>query len=99
MNFMNLKSVIVLATAIMLTGCNAGPNYQRPRMQISANFSTWPSTRPYTPPTQTVVSTHTAPLIDLAHWWQSLHDPELDSLLDQIARMNMRQPTPRGTTC
>jgi len=89
MNFMNLKSVIVLATAIMLTGCNAGPNYQRPRMQISANFSTWPSTRPYTPPTQTVVSTHTAPLIDLAHWWQSLHDPELDSLLDRAVAGNL----------
>ncbi len=41
------------------------------------------------PNAKTVVSTRSAPLIDLAHWWQALHDPELDSLLDRAVAGNL----------
>jgi NodT family efflux transporter outer membrane factor (OMF) lipoprotein len=80
----------MIPCAFLLAGCNAGPDYVRPKMQISANFSTWPSTRPATAPSaKTVVSMHAAPLVDLAHWWEVLHDPELNSLLSRAVVGNL----------
>jgi NodT family efflux transporter outer membrane factor (OMF) lipoprotein len=85
------RTILLFATAaILLAGCNAGPNYVRPKMQISQNFSTWPATRPATAPSaRTVVATHAMPLIDLAHWWEALNDPELNSLLSRAVATNL----------
>lgn len=80
----------IVGAAVLLAGCNAGPNYERPKMTISSNFSTWPSTRPAKAPyAKTVVATHAAPLVDLAHWWEAMHDPELDSLLNRAVAGNL----------
>lgn len=79
--------VIVCATLI---GCNAGPNYVRPSLTMSRQFSQWPQTQPAeAPTTQSVVAMHAAPLVDLAHWWVALHDPELDSLLGRAVQNNL----------
>jgi NodT family efflux transporter outer membrane factor (OMF) lipoprotein len=81
---------LFVAAAILLAGCNAGPNYVRPKLEMSANFSTWPSTQPATAPsTKTIVAAHAAPLVDLAHWWETLHDPELNSLLARAVAGNL----------
>jgi NodT family efflux transporter outer membrane factor (OMF) lipoprotein len=75
---------------MLLAGCTAGPNYVRPKIQISNTFSTWPSTRPaQVPYAETVIATHAAPLADLAHWWEAMHDPELNSLLDRAVTGNL----------
>jgi NodT family efflux transporter outer membrane factor (OMF) lipoprotein len=82
--------IFVLVATALLAGCNAGPNYVRPKLEVSRSFSQWPSTQPApSPSTRTVVSTHPAPLVDLAHWWETLHDPELDSLLSRAVAHNL----------
>jgi NodT family efflux transporter outer membrane factor (OMF) lipoprotein len=79
-----------LAGLGLFAGCNAGPDYVRPRLDISSNFSQWPSTQPATAPsTRTVVSVHAPPLTDLAHWWEAMRDPELNSLLSRAVAGNL----------
>jgi NodT family efflux transporter outer membrane factor (OMF) lipoprotein len=63
----------------LLTGCNAGPDYVRPTMKVSSRFTRLPSTQPAA----------AASSIDLAHWWHSMHDPELDSLLSRAVDCNL----------
>ncbi len=83
-------SLLAVATYIVLTGCNAGPDYVRPKLTVSANYSQWPSTQPATAPsTKTVVAMHRAPVTDLAHWWEAMHDPELNSLLSRAVDCNL----------
>ena len=82
--------ITLISTAAVFTGCNAGPDYARPQVPISASFSQWPSTQPATAPsTRTIVSRHAAPLTDLAHWWEAMHDAELNSLLSRAADCNL----------
>lgn len=78
-----------LVGAVMLVGCNAGPDYVRPKLTMSREFSRWPSTRPATAPgSKTAVATEAAPLTDLAHWWEAMHDPQLNSLLSRAVANN-----------
>jgi NodT family efflux transporter outer membrane factor (OMF) lipoprotein len=82
--------ICIISAAAFLAGCNAGPDYQRPDMQLSANFSRWPSSQPATAPSgKTVIAVHGAPLTDLAHWWEAMHDPELNSLLTRAVKGNL----------
>ena len=84
-----LRPLLVIALAL-LVGCNAGPNYVRPKLEVSDAFSRWPSTEPATAPSsETVVATGEAPLRDLAHWWEVLHDDELNSLLSRAVKRNI----------
>ncbi len=83
----NLLAAVGLAAFV---GCNAGPDYVRPNLAMSTNFSRWPSTQPATSPsTRTVVAVHGTPLTDLAHWWEAMHDPELNSLLSRAVDGNL----------
>jgi len=81
---------MVAMVVVLLAGCNAGPDYVRPKLEISQSFSRWPSTRPAeTPSVHTVVATRPAPLTDLAHWWEAMQDPELNSLLSRAVVRNL----------
>jgi NodT family efflux transporter outer membrane factor (OMF) lipoprotein len=80
---MKRRSILVLAVALCLTGCNAGPDYRRPELPVSGRFTRWASTDP------AIAATMAAPLADLAHWWEALRDPELDSLLSRAAASNL----------
>jgi NodT family efflux transporter outer membrane factor (OMF) lipoprotein len=74
-----LRGVILLViAAATLIGCNAGPDYVRPNVDVAGNFSRLPSTQ-----------AATAPLTDLAHWWEALHDDELNSLLSRAVKQNI----------
>ena len=85
-----MKSSALAVALALIAGCNAGPDYVRPRLAVSPQFSRWPSTRPATAPSvQTAVATGAAPLTDLAHWWEAMHDPELDSLLSRAVAHNL----------
>jgi NodT family efflux transporter outer membrane factor (OMF) lipoprotein len=87
---MKCAGIALVAAAGLLAGCNAGPNYVRPQLAISGRYSHWPSTMPSTgPSTHTTVATQAAPLTDLAHWWEAMHDDELNSLLTRAASANL----------
>jgi NodT family efflux transporter outer membrane factor (OMF) lipoprotein len=78
------------AALALVAGCNAGPDYVRPQLDVAGQFSRWPSTRPATgPSTRTAVATRAAALTDLAHWWEAMHDPELDALLTRAVAGNL----------
>lgn len=75
-----LYSVLILTTATMFAGCNMGPDYKRPTVQMPAQFAALPTTQPSTQPT-----VH----MDLVHWWETLGDPELDRLLNKAVESNL----------
>jgi len=61
-----------------LTACAVGPNYRTPRPDLPAQF----------------VATAAAPEsatsgVDLAAWWRSLDDPELNSLVERAIKSNL----------
>ncbi len=62
-------SIIVLPVCLFLGGCTLlGPDYVRPEVRIPQH---WTGT------------TTSAGMPDLSHWWQSLNDPLLSSLIEQ----------------
>jgi NodT family efflux transporter outer membrane factor (OMF) lipoprotein len=87
---MKSTRLALIFAAALLVGCNAGPDYVRPKLSISSRFSRWPSFQPATSPsTKTAVATQAAPVIDLAHWWEPMQDPELNSLLARAVAGNL----------
>ena len=75
----------ILAAAAALTGCTVGPNYHTPSVPLSTGFDIHPATQPAT----ATASTRAAPPIDLAVWWQSLNDRELNSLVERALKSNL----------
>lgn len=82
------KQLMVFGVMVGLgmAGCAVGPNYKAPRAPLPTAYDTGPSAPAATtrPATQPVVRP-----IDLARWWQSLDDPELDSLVERAIRSNL----------
>jgi NodT family efflux transporter outer membrane factor (OMF) lipoprotein len=78
------------AGAILLAGCNAGPSYVRPRLTLAGSYSGLSAN-----PAETREEARAArapggpPSPDLAHWWEALHDPELNSLLGRAVAGNL----------
>jgi NodT family efflux transporter outer membrane factor (OMF) lipoprotein len=71
---------LALATLLagLLGGCAVGPNYHPPRMPLPDHYAAAP-VAPQTPATSPV---------ELAAWWHSLQDPELDSLISRAIAAN-----------
>jgi NodT family efflux transporter outer membrane factor (OMF) lipoprotein len=88
MKMQTLINLVALTGAAVFAGCNAGPDYVRPKLAMSAGFSQLPHAQP-TSATSTVVAAHAPPLTDLAHWWEAMHDPELNSLLSRAVAGNL----------
>ena len=87
---MKRQLLSILVANALLAGCNVGPDYVRPKMTVASSYSQWPSTQPATAPSaKTVVSTQAAPMTDLAHWWEAMHDAELNSLLSRAVADNL----------
>ena len=79
---MKLRPTLATAAALALAaGCSVGPDYHRPGVTVPTSFGELPTSRPTTGPTSSAV--------DLAHWWEALHDPELDGLLRRAAAGNL----------
>ena len=73
--------VVVLSLCLsLLAGCMVGPNYQRPEVQVPAN---WAGSR--TPATQPVQLSQK----DMAHWWAVFEDPTLSSLVERAVQSNL----------
>ncbi|HEY0748792.1 MAG TPA: efflux transporter outer membrane subunit [Steroidobacteraceae bacterium] len=62
-----------------LTGCAVGPNYHRPAPDTPPKFAA---------ETTAAASTSTVPAPDLASWWHSLEDAELNSLVERAIKSN-----------
>ncbi len=81
---MNALKTIGLAFVIALTGCAAGPSYRPPKPDEPSQFAA--AAVGHTP---TGNSLPTATNVDLAAWWKSLNDPELDSLVERAIKSNL----------
>src|SRR5258708_18411353 len=72
-----MKALITTVLAFCLAGCAVGPNYRRPLVSTSPQW-TAPQTRGTAPGIE--------PKTDL--WWKSFHDAELDSLIERAVDAN-----------
>lgn len=76
-----LNAVMLCASSLFMASCAVGPDYHAPRAAAPAAFVAAP------PPTVGVAGT-TKVQPDLASWWHSFNDPELDSLIDRAIQAN-----------
>jgi multidrug efflux system outer membrane protein len=87
-------AALLSSTLAVIGGCDVGPNYKPPQVQVTAAFGNLsaPSTMPSTQPSRTTPAT-----IPLAEWWTTFRDPELDSLIQRAVKSNwdLRQATSR----
>ena len=70
--------------AMALAGCTAGPNYHRPSVTLPSVYSAVAASQGVDGPPAPAPQP-----IDLAHWWQTLNDPVLNSLLDRAIESNL----------
>ena len=61
---------------LLVAGCTVGPNYERPSTAVLVSFAE---------PNASAQSSDT----DLATWWRSFGDPELDRLVDRAVAQNL----------
>jgi NodT family efflux transporter outer membrane factor (OMF) lipoprotein len=73
------KILLALGVAAGVCGCAVGPDYQPPEVAIPAVFGA--------PPRQ-IVSQDAAPDSDAVRWWQTLHDPALNRLVQRAIECN-----------
>jgi NodT family efflux transporter outer membrane factor (OMF) lipoprotein len=80
------------AVLLLLTGCAAGPNYRAPAADVPAAFA---PTLTASPPAASAATDAAAAAaagpaadIDLAAWWKSLEDPQLDALVARAVAAN-----------
>lgn len=73
--------IAALLTACILSGCEVGPNYQRPKTAVPQAFGNYakPATRP---------AATTRPVLAI-DWWKTFGDPELDSLIERALQSNL----------
>ena len=74
----------VIALIASLSACAAGPHYRVPTQDEPAAFAAQMNT-----PTSARSSVAGATPVDLAIWWRSLNDPELDSLVERAVKSNL----------
>jgi len=76
-------ALCILVLSALLAGCEVGPNYRAPQMNLPAGYSAAQTAGPVRlgPP---------SPMdrVQLATWWEALHDPELNSLIERAVIAN-----------
>jgi NodT family efflux transporter outer membrane factor (OMF) lipoprotein len=75
----------VAAIALVVASCSVGPAYRTPKPDVPERFVA--STQAV--PGNLNSAAITPAVVDLATWWTSLHDPELDSLVDRAVKNNL----------
>jgi NodT family efflux transporter outer membrane factor (OMF) lipoprotein len=76
-----IKHLSALGLAAGLAGCAVGPNYILPDIAVPDTFLMQPVNTGQDAPRK--------PTVDLAEWWRSLRDPELDSLVGRAIESNL----------
>jgi len=77
-----LSASLITAVGVVIAGCEVGPNYKPPAPNLTPTYRE-ATTRPTSQPVAT-----TRP-VDLIHWWTTLNDPELNSLIARAAEANL----------
>ncbi len=67
-----------VAGLLALSGCAVGPRYKTPKPDLPGAFAAAASS----------AADDSSQAPDLAAWWQSLHDAELDSLIERAVKSN-----------
>jgi NodT family efflux transporter outer membrane factor (OMF) lipoprotein len=75
------KRMSVLVVSVALSGCTVGPDYHTPTTTMPGAFTSM------SPSTQPAAAARKQP-VDIAMWWNSFSDPELDSLIDRALAAN-----------
>jgi len=74
----------IAAVALVLASCAVGPSYRTPKPDVPNRFAA--STQAAGASSAAAAS---SAVVDLANWWKSLNDPELDSLVDRAVKNNL----------
>jgi outer membrane protein, multidrug efflux system len=69
---------------LIVAGCKVGPNFEPPQRPMPANWLP-----PTTAPTTQNASIPSPSPTDVARWWESFHDPVLDSLIARAIDRNL----------
>ena len=75
----------IAIAVLMLAGCSVGPSYRTPKPDVPDRFVA-------SAPTGAAASSGapaTPAMADLASWWKSLNDSELDSLVERAVKNNL----------
>jgi outer membrane protein, multidrug efflux system len=75
-------SAVALATTA-LAGCVVGPDYHKPLLPMPASWSSQKKAAPARP-------------AQLSKWWQRLHDPELNTLVEEAVAGNLDVATAKA---
>jgi NodT family efflux transporter outer membrane factor (OMF) lipoprotein len=79
-----LRPLSLTLLCAVLVGCTVGPDYHPPQISMPAGFAASSASA--------TARTEMAPgrdAVDLAEWWRSVKDPELDSLVEQAIKGNL----------
>jgi outer membrane protein TolC len=76
-----------MLAALLVIGCEVGPNYQAPKTPEPAAFSQ-AETRPTTEPATTQLAEIPTPQ-QLQRWWEMFNDPELNILIARGVKNNL----------
>ncbi len=74
---MNTRSLAILIPGLLLSACTVGPDYKKPESKLPETWHNQPDAG----------ETAEAPT-DLAHWWTTLNDPTLNSLIEKSVAGN-----------
>jgi outer membrane protein TolC len=81
---MNSRLPIVIGSILALSACAAGPSYRTPKPDVPAHFAAQVN-----PPNASPANAASAAPVELATWWCSLNDVELNSLVDRAVKSNL----------
>jgi NodT family efflux transporter outer membrane factor (OMF) lipoprotein len=79
--------MLPLLLLVASLSCTVGPNYQRPKIELPADWAGAAKTPEGVPTTQASQTVQAA--ADVARWWTSLDDPVLDSLVERAIESNL----------
>ena len=68
---------LLLVLILLTSGCMVGPNFNRPKVEVSPNWLDAGDQRVKTEPSE------------YRNWWQAFNDPVLDRLIDRAYRENL----------
>lgn len=93
--FTRRRGQCAAGVVLLLAGCTVGPDYRRPQSEMPARWRELPgdglfgpATRPASAPADDPSPPTTQPA-DLAQWWRSFSDPQLDRLIERVATANL----------
>jgi NodT family efflux transporter outer membrane factor (OMF) lipoprotein len=72
--------VSLAASVLLLAGCEVGPDYKPPKINVTQNFPDGAATQPST-------INPAAPVV--IRWWRTFNDPELNSLINRAIASNL----------